>query len=275
MLPSASSDWDVAVRFHEFKTAYQADGLLVKRIREASAQAILRHARAILGSVTHASQIKRCVWTEVPTDAEGVELDLETTLEELSLAELLAHPWVSYRERRTEPMVLCVDTSLSMTGEKLALTAVALGVVLLQFPYDPIGIIAFETEPSVVKSPQELLNPKEVIERFLDVPAQGYTHLESGIRRALKQVREIRSLGIRRPAATVLLTDGKYTAGKDPAFLAPRFPRLIVLKMGTEHASLSLCRELSQKGGGYFHQVSDLAELPRAMMGAVKSVLTH
>ena len=57
------------------------------------------------------------------------------------------------------------------------------------------------------------------------------------------------SLGSRMPS-TVLLTDGKYTAGRDPAYLASRFPHLVVLKMGRERAPLELCRELARKGQG-------------------------
>jgi hypothetical protein len=71
----------------------------------------------------------------------------------------------------------------------------------------------------------------------------------------------------------VLLTDGKYTAGRDPAYLAPRFPHLVVLKMGKERASFELCRELAQKGHGALREVGELEALPSIMYGVVKDLL--
>ena len=116
---------------------------------------------------------------------------------------------------------------------------------------------------------------QELVERFLDVPAQGYTHLEDGLRAALRLVAELEQTraGGKRPPSTVLLSDGKYTAGRDPAYLAPRFPHLTVLKMGRERASLGLCRELAQLGRGSFREVGELEALPAVMYTVVKELL--
>jgi hypothetical protein len=70
-----------------------------------------------------------------------------------------------------------------------------------------------------------------------------------------------------------MLTDGKYTAGRDPAYLAPRFPHLVVVKMGRERASLELCRELAKKGRGALREVGELEALPSVMYGVVKDLL--
>jgi Mg-chelatase subunit ChlD len=160
-----------------------------------------------------------------------------------------------------------------MTGEKLALTAVALAVVLLQFPDDPIGIVAFENEAKVLKQPEERISISELVERFLDVPAQGYTHLEHGMRAALQLSRSANATSRSRRTSTVLLSDGKYTAGRDPAYLAPKFSHLVVLKMGRERASLELCRELANRGHGLLREVADLENLPEVMYGVVKDLL--
>lgn len=180
---------------------------------------------------------------------------------------------MEYRTFREQPVVLAVDTSLSMTGEKLALTAVALCVVLLQFPDDPVGIIAFENEARVLKQLDERISTEELIARFLDVPAKGYTHLEAGMKAALRMISSREAMRSRRPTACVLLTDGKYTAGKDPAYLASRFPHLFVLKMGDERSSHALCEEMARKGKGALREVVDLEELPAAMTSVVKDLL--
>ena len=149
----------------------------------------------------------------------------------------------------------------------------ALAVVFLQFPEDPIGIIAFENRPQVLKLPGERIGVRELMARFLDVPAQGYTHLEAGIQEALRLAGETQARGGGRPPAVLLLTDGKYTAGRDPAYLAPKFRHLNVMKMGPEKASLPLCRDLARRGGGSLREVAELESLPSAMYGVVKDLL--
>ena len=251
----------------------------VKLLRKLSAEAILERARTILGSVVHPMQPSTAPLPELPYRALDVELDIEETLENSPLLGFDKYPLsegdliMSYQLHRGQPVILSVDTSLSMTGEKLALTAVALAVVLLQFPEDPVGIIAFENEAKVLKRVDEQISLQQLVERFLDVPAQGYTHLEDGLRVALALVRSAESTGRSRPPSVVLVTDGKYTAGKDPGYLAPRFPQLMVLKMGHERASRDLCEELARRGHGALREVAELESLPSVMYAVVKDLL--
>jgi Mg-chelatase subunit ChlD len=276
---SLASAWDVATRYHEFKTRRLSQSQ-IRRLRHISVEAVLQRAQQVLGSVVHPTQTRTAPLSELPQNTEQVDFDIEETIDqspipltERSLALSPADLYMSYSVYRTQPVVLSVDTSLSMTGEKLALTAVALAVVLLQFPDDPVGIVAFENEAKVVKDPSERISVATLVERFLDVPAQGYTHLEDGLKAALKMVEVATRRGRGRPASTVLLTDGKYTAGRDPAYLAPRFPHLVVLKMGNEKSSRNLCAEMAQAAGGTLREVGDLEILPLVMYGVVKDLL--
>jgi Mg-chelatase subunit ChlD len=280
---ASASNWDIATRYHEFKSkpATQKNRKLADQLRAISTRAVLERAQRVLGSVVRPTDHRVGPLSELPPDALQPELDLEATIED--------SPWVAreksgffpraedirmeFQTVRDQSVILSVDTSLSMTGEKLALTAVALAVVLLQFPEDPVGIVAFENDARVLKSPEEKITIEELIARFLDVPAQGYTHLEAGMKSALSLLRHSRAGRSRRPPSCVLLTDGKYTAGKDPAYLAPRFPHLVVLKMGDERSSHALCEELARKGRGALREVGDLEELPEAMYGVVKDLL--
>jgi Mg-chelatase subunit ChlD len=286
---ASASTWDIATRYHEFKSRASRNDkekAAAKKLRKLSAEAILERAKEVLGSVVHPVEYHTSPWTEIPPQAHQVELDIEETIENspLAIASVMglvsgkgSYPlteqdlWMEYNISRKQPVVISIDTSLSMTGEKLALTAVALAVVLLQFPEDPVGIVAFENEAKIIKRPDERLSVEHLIERFLDVPAQGYTHLEDGMKAALRLSRAAsRTSGI---PSTVLLTDGKYTAGRDPAYLAPRFSHLVVLKMGKERASLELCRELASKGKGVLREVGELEALPTVMYGVVKDLL--
>lgn len=279
-LASASS-WDLATRYHEFKNkkSILKNKKLGDHLRHISARAILERAQKVLGSIVRPVDQQLSPWSEVPAHATHTELDLEETLENSPFLSQPDHVmtaqdvWMSYQIVRAQSVVLTVDTSLSMTGEKLALTAVALAVVLLQFPEEQIGIIAFENEAQILKKPTEHISISVLIERFLEVPAQGYTHLEAGLRSALTQIQSMDKGSNTKPISTVLLTDGKYTAGKDPAYLAPRFPHLVVLKMGDERASLELCRELARKGNGTLREVANLDDLPAVMYSVVKDLL--
>lgn len=282
---TSASAWDVATRYHEFK-AKPSLKKIAKQLRRLSAEAILERAKEVLGSVVHPMERRASTLSEVPADAEQADFDLDETLDNAPVVVASAagalgfeYPvtdqdiWMSYDMHRRQPVILSVDTSLSMTGEKLALTAVALAVVLLQFPDDPVGIVAFENEAKILKSPYEKISLQQLVERFLDVPARGYTHLEDGMKAALRLVKAAASGGQTRPPSAVLLTDGKYTAGRDPAYLAPRFPHLVVMKMGRERASLELCRELAQRGNGALREVVELESLPAVMYGVVKDLL--
>ncbi len=261
--------WDIAARYHEFKARLSRRDR-EKVWRKISAAAILDRAKAILGSVVHPVVTQHAPADGVPGEATLVEFEFEETIEHSpDLSEL----WYRFDVRRKQSVVIAVDTSLSMTGEKLALTAVALSVVLLEFPDDPIGIVAFENEAVVLKRPEEKIGVLQVVERFLDVPAQGYTHLEEGLRGALRLVRESGRAVRGRTLSTVVLTDGKYTAGRDPSYLAPRFPHLVVLKMGKERASWELCEELARGGRGSLREVGELEALPTVMYGVVKDLL--
>ena len=274
----SASAWDIATRYHEYKARRSAQNVL-RVLRRLSARAILERAQAVMGSVVHPIEQRIAPWPEVPGDSASPDFDFDETLENAPLAMAGLAPvmaldiWMDYTIHRRQSVVLSVDTSLSMTGEKLALTAVALAVVLLQFPNDPVGIVAFENESKVLKRPDEQISLQELLERFLDVPAQGYTHLEDGLKGALALVRSAGAAGQARPPSTVLLTDGKYTAGRDPAYLASRFPHLVVLKMGKERASFELCREMAQKGHGVLREVGELEALPNIMYGVVKDLL--
>lgn len=269
--------WDVAVRYHEFKHRALSREV-AKKLRRISTEAILQKSRDILGSMVRPAITQTSSFPEIPPEAQQPELDVEASLEETP-SHPINKPWLpeelqfSYRITRKQPLILSIDTSLSMTGEKLALTAVALGVVLLQFPQDPIGIVAFENEANILKYPEEQISIEELIERFLDIPAQGYTHLEDGLKGALRLLSILRNQGRFKTPSTVLLTDGKYTAGKDPAYLASHFPHLIVMKMGQDRASLPLCSELAKLGKGTLREVDQLQSLPTIMYGVVKDLL--
>jgi Mg-chelatase subunit ChlD len=253
----------------------------VRRLRAAAAHAIVRRAQRVLGAVVHPTRAATVPWPAVPADAVRVDLAIEETIEHAPAhfasgactAPLAEDVWMEVETRRRQAVVLCLDTSLSMQGEKLALMGVAVAVVRLQFPDDPVAVVAFDDRGHVLERPDERLPAAALVERLLDVPGRPYTNLEAGLGRALDVASEVARGARGRPVSTVLVTDGKYTAGADPAYLARRFAHLCVLKVGTDRAGLPLCRELAAKGRGALRGVPRLEALPFAMYGAVQEIL--
>jgi len=255
---------------------------VVRRLRAASAAAIVRRARKVLGAVVHPTRSGQSPWTETPADATRIEVAIEETLEGAPLAfargaqrtALLPNDVVvDFARHRAQSVVLCLDTSLSMQGEKLALMGVAVAVVLLQFADDAVAVVGFDDVAHVLKHADERISVEALIERLLDVPGRPYTNLEAGLTRALEMAQRATHGSRGHPVSTVLVTDGKYTAGADPARLATRFAHLTVLKVGADRAGLALCRELAQRGHGSMREAPRLDVIPFAMYGAVQELL--
>jgi Mg-chelatase subunit ChlD len=246
----------------------------------------LRRARQVLGAVTHPTKREARPWPELPTTATRIELDLDSTIENSPVAVASAANQLTadiplmpedlildYDVHRELPLVLCLDISLSMMGENLALMAVAMAVVLLELREDPIGIVGFDDDGRVLKAPSERLSACPLVERLLDVPGRPYTHIEAGLRKALDMGTRCSSSAKRPAVSTVLLTDGRYTLGNDPAYLAPSFSHLLVLNMGKATSGRDLCRELAKRGNGSVKEVPDLNVLPFVMYQVVQDLL--
>lgn len=280
-LASQLSDWDIAVRYHDFKRDkyIKKDPKLRDALRSHSVHTIISRAKSIIQTLARKdpeSLRPALNWNEV---LQFESVDLDATLEESPLISVASIPlevsdyWIRAPEKKPRPILIVTDTSLSMNGEKLALTAVALAVVFLQFPDDPIGMIAFENEARILKQPDERITLEVLIERFLDVPAQGYTHLERGLKSALQMTFRMDALRLSKPARTLLLTDGKYTAGRDPSYLAKHFRFLDILRLGQERSAKPFCEDLARAGHGMAFHIPDIELLPFTMYETVKRIM--
>lgn len=170
------------------------------------------------------------------------------------------------RERYPDPprVVLCLDTSRSMADEKMMALGVACAMVALNSTWARCAAVAFENESRVIKRFEDPATPKDLIGRLFNMPYRGYTHLEDGLRAALDQ-KDTR-------ASVVLITDGLFTAGRDPQFLAPRLAPLHVVALGTEASGLQTCRRLASSGQGTFHHAPILAALPRVVYSLIRKL---
>ncbi len=272
-----ASAWDFAVRYQDLKSI-SMDLNTRNGFEDSAIRSIIEKAKKILGPLSHQRAKVLLSYEDRHLMDSTWEIAIEETLDQMFAlkADDFENIIVEGYQHKKHPMVIVIDTSLSMDGEKLAITAVALAVVLLQFKEDLVGVVTFESEAKILKAPNEEKSIEYVIREFFDQISKGYTHLEDGLLKSLKLISSD-SRNRAQSYSTVLLTDGKYTAGRDPAYLAGRFGHLSVLKMGDEKSSKGLCRELAFLGNGRFREVNELENLPGVMYGVVKDLLrgTH
>lgn len=257
-LSQIPAGWDAAKDWRRLRTTPSA--LLRQRTLDAAIDAILEHARRLL---RHAARPVRAVESGWP--AEG-ELDLERTLDS-------PRPWspASLRVVRNQPrevdVVAILDMSLSMTGEKIALVAVAAAILRLKLEH--VALVAFDTSAHRLVRVGEDVAPRELVRRVLEVPAQGYTNIEGGLEAALDELRRSR----RRERVGLLFTDGVANVGWDPVPVAARFPRLHVVHLGDHHPQgARCCRDMSRAGRGRLYRARTYADLPAVVREAVREL---
>ena len=268
--------WDVAVRFQDLKRLGNIPDKEKRLLRKRAIEGVLNRAHQILGSVLKPEKSLVVDYRLFMESGQRGELDVLETLDEgfsrgysgaaFADADILRF---DARVEKNVDIALVMDASLSMTGEKIALLAVSAAVVGLCVPSARLSLMGFDSKTRWIKKFGEELSIEDVVERVLELPAGGFTNLELALQETAKAV-----YGQHRDRANVILiTDGKYTEGGDPSYLAARFKHLNVLKIGRDQAGRELLQELSSRGNGQFFEARKISDLPRTMYAAMKTLL--
>jgi Mg-chelatase subunit ChlD len=113
------------------------------------------------------------------------------------------------------------------------------------------------------------VTPRELVRRVLEVPAQGYTNIEAGLRLALRELQRSN----RRERVGILLSDGIYNVGWDPVRVAARYPRLHVVQVGAEERQgTKTCTRMSSVGRGRLYRAVAYEDLPKVVRTLVREV---
>ena len=184
----------------------------------------------------------------------SADLDLDRTLEAL-----VANPvpdenddrWLLTQERvRTRrSVVLAVDVSGSMKGERIRTAAATVGAIAGELADDDLAVIAFWSDAAVLHRLGAPARPSDLLDLLLSVPARGLTNVGFPLQLAARELSRVPA----RDARVLLLSDCVHNAGPDPRTFAARLPRLdVLLDIGTppgEH-DLELGRDLAHAGRG-------------------------
>ncbi|HUT23006.1 MAG TPA: vWA domain-containing protein [Sumerlaeia bacterium] len=229
-------------------------------------EGILRRTLKAIRHFRRKTRPARAPWTETGAG----EIDLLETLERAAVVSDFKPEDIVVQTREEQPLnlVMMIDTSLSMTGRKLALSAVGAAVLALRLRAEAYSLIAFGSTARALKPLGREMTPQETILAILDAPMLGYTNIEAGLRRGAEQLRRGRA-----PVKVgILLTDGKHTEGGDPEPAARLFRRLEVLMTLDHNMDRDCCYRLARAGRGRVTEVRRYAHLPERLLGLLRNL---
>jgi Mg-chelatase subunit ChlD len=189
-------------------------------------------------------------FASVPYRGGSDDIDLDATLQVLAERPVPEEEDVVVRERVRAPrsVVLLVDVSGSMRGERVRTAAATVGALAAELGHDRLAVFAFWSDAAVLAHLGDPVRPIELLEAMLRIPARGLTNVAFPLELAAKEL----AAAPPRSSRAVLLSDCVHNAGPDPRPLAGRLPRLDVLLDTTGEQDVELGRELARIGRGTF-----------------------
>jgi Mg-chelatase subunit ChlD len=201
--------------------------------------------------------------TSLPYRGGSDEVDLDRTIEVLAERPVPEDEDIVVRDRVREPrtVVLAVDVSGSMRGERALTAAATVGALAGELERDALGVVAFWSDAAVLLDVGDPVRPGELIDALVQLPSRGLTNVAFPLEVALRELGRAPA----RDSRVVLLSDCVHNAGPDPRPVAARLPRLDVLLDASGEKDVELGRELAQLGHGRFHLVRTYHDVAPAL----------
>ena len=194
------------------------------------------------------------------------DIDLDRTV-----AQLVEHPlpdeddiFVRERVRTRRSVLLLVDVSGSMRGERIRTAAATVGALAAELSRDDLGVVAFWSDAAVLRHLGQHVPPSVLLDTMLRIPAKGLTNIAFPLQVAARELARVPA----RDARAVLLSDCVHNAGPDPRPLAARLPRLDVLLDTAGEQDAGLARELARLGRGRLRPIGAYTDVAPAL-GAI------
>jgi Mg-chelatase subunit ChlD len=198
-----------------------------------------------------------------PWRDNGDDLDIERTVEGLVGRRLVEEEDIVVRvpHSRRRSVVLLVDASGSMKGDKALLAAAAVGALSGELRDDELTVVAFWKDAAILTSGSQRISPARVLEDLAALPAEGLTNIHVALR--VGAVELARSSARERLA--ILVSDGVHNAGPDPRTAVGALPRLhVLLETDGEHDA-DLAADLARLGGGRLAPVRSAGDVATAL----------
>ena len=199
----------------------------------------------------------------VPYRGGSDDIDLDRTLEQLTEHPVPADEDIVVRERVTtaRSVVLLVDLSGSMRGERARTAAAVVGALAAELARDNLAVIAFWSDAAVLSRFGQHVPSARLVESMLGIPARGLTNVAFPLQVARRELAKVPA----RDARALLLSDCVHNAGPDPRPFAARLPRLDILLDTTGEQDPELARDLARLGRGRLRQVRGYRDVAPAL----------
>ena len=204
----------------------------------------------------------------VPYQGASDEIDLDSTLEVLAEHPVPEEEDILVRERlhTKHSVVLLVDVSGSMKGERIKTAAATVGALSAELAQDSLAVVAFWSDAAVLLHLGETVQPTELLDSILRIPARGLTNVAFPLEVAARQLARVPA----REARVLLLSDCVHNAGPDPRSVAAKLPRVDVLLDASGEKDIELGREIASRGRGACHVIRSHRDVAPALSALFK-----
>lgn len=254
-------EWDLAIRFRDIQRFGYLHAKEKKEMSDRAIEAVLDRGREALGPIQKPYHYEMMSLEQLGADPHEAELDVEGTLENVT-----REPQFRIRREKDHGLVLVLDTSLSMKGEKLALLAVSVAAVAMSLPLKSFAIFGFDSEIHSIKEFAEEADAAECVRRVLSIPPGGFTNLELGLKTAIAKIHQ----GHFPQARVILISDGRYTEGRHPVEIGRTIPFLYTVKIGKDPTGRDIMKDLAMSGLGAFTEVREMPNLPKVLLSGIR-----
>src|SRR6185437_12686443 len=254
----ATSDEQGALVSTVDDTESRADRETLRRAREIAARLAVPRPRT-----DRTARRGRGEVASVPYRGGSDDIDLDRTLEQLTEHPVPADEDIVVRERvtTTRSVVLLVDLSGSMRGERVRTAAATVGALAAELTRDNLAVIAFWSDAAVLAHLGQHVPPERLVEAMLAIPARGLTNVAFPLQVARRELARVPA----RDARVLLLSDCVHNAGPDPRTFAARLPRLDILLDTTGEQDPELAHDLAKLGRGRLRQVHTYRDVAPAL----------
>jgi Mg-chelatase subunit ChlD len=197
------------------------------------------------------------------------DIDLDRTLDQLVEHPVPEDDDIIVRERvlTKRSVVLLVDVSGSMRGERIRTAAATVGALAGELARDDLAVVAFWSDAAVLVHLGHQISPARLLDTLLRIPARGLTNVAFPLQVAARELNRIPAADAR----VLLLSDCVHNAGPDPRDYAARLPRLDVLLDTSGEHDLELGRELAALGRGRLFPIRTYRDVAPALSAAFEA----
>lgn len=267
-VPASDVGWAVAQHYSYIRRQLK-DPKLLKIAKKIAMTAIIHRTLQLLGPTRRRMEHVREPYTPGQTGEIEIEMTAEEILgkKEIDNSDLIIESNVP----RKTACVMMLDTSMSMSGDKLGIATASLGVLAFKLKSIQYGVITFDNVARLVKRLDQRLTIASLVGDLLDITAGGYTNIAEGLRTGLVELASSKA----KEKIGVILTDGNYTAGKDPSEIAAQYPKLTVIMIKSHDSKPALCARIASLGKGKLIEADSFEEIPSILRNLLRDFAYH